>query len=310
MPTDQELLATQRRLQQQHGIKQDPPGLERLDIAQGFMAIAEAQAEKGAERETEYMGPDGLLRCRICDGPRQTVVTLPFEGAKPRTVRCWCGCPTEQDKSKAREEQIKLEQRRSVCFRGTEELARATFDADDGTRPDLIQAAKAYAADFKAHMADGLGLLYHGPIGTGKTFLAACIANEVLRKGYRVRLASFSALADEMFSVSNKAEYIADLARYPLLILDDLGVERKSEYMQETVYKIVNARYVAGLPVIVTTNLTPDELAKPADVGYARTYDRLLERCLPILVDGGSRRRRGAGKTWTDMRQKLGLAQG
>lgn len=310
MVTDAQLLATRQRLQQQHGIKQDLPGLKPLDAAEGFLAVVAHQAEKGADRETEYMGEDGLLRCRVCGGPRQTVVTLPFEGAKPRTVRCWCKCPTEQDKAKAREEQIKLEQRRSVCFRGTEELARATFDTDDGTHPDLTHAARTYAAEFRQHMADGLGLLYHGPVGTGKTFLAACIANEVLRQGYRVRMASFSTLADEMFSAPNKAEYIADLGRYPLLILDDLGVERKSEYMQETVYKIINARYVAGLPVIVTTNLTPDELTKPADVNYARTYDRLLERCLPIKVDGPSRRRLGAGKTWTNMRQKLGLAQG
>lgn len=309
MTTDQELLDLQKRLQRQHGVKPDPPGLDRLNVAEGFMAVAAAQAEKGAEPATEEMGEDGLLRCCICGGKRETIITLPFEGAQPRKVRCWCGCPTEQDKAKAREEQAEQQRRRSVCFRRFEELAGATFDADDRARPDLSNAAKLYAAQFADHLRDGMGLLLHGPIGTGKSFLAACIANEVMAQGYRARMINLANTADEMWN-ADKAAYIADLVKYPLLILDDLGVERKSEYMQEMVYKIVNARYTAGAPVIVTTNLTPDELTKTADLGYARTYDRLLERCLPIGVDGKSRRRKGAAAAWGDMRKKLGLAQG
>lgn len=308
--TDQDLLEAQKRLQRQHGIKPDKPGLSRLDVAEGFLAVAARQAEKGAERETEYMAEDGLLHCRICGGPRQTIITLPFDGAQPRKVRCWCKCPTEHSQSKAREEQALLEQRLSVCFRGAEKLKACRFDTDDFARPDLTNAAKAYAADFAEHMRNGMGLLFYGPVGTGKTFLAACIANEVMRMGYRARMTNFASIADEIWDAAQKTEYLADLARYPLLILDDLGVESKKPYTQEMVYKVVNARITSGLPLIVTTNLTEDELTKTADVGYARTYDRLLEKCLPIRVDGKSRRRAGAGKTWGDMRKKLGLTQG
>lgn len=305
--TDQQLLETQKRLQRQHGLE-PAPAPTAADMVAGMIDMVAAKAEAGAETETEYIGEDGLLRCTVCDGKRQTIITPPFEGAKPRTVRCWCNCPTAQDLAKEREKQIKMEQYRSVCFRGTEEMRGFTFDTDDGKgNPQLMQAARKYAEDFPQHLRDGMGLLYYGGVGTGKTFLAACIANEVLAKGYKVKMTNFATVADEMWAVPDKAAYIADLAKYPLLILDDLGVERKSEYMQEMVYKIVNTRYVAGAPVIVTTNLTPDELTKTADIGYRRTYDRLIEKCLPIEVSGPSRRRAAAAKTWNDMRRQLGI---
>jgi DNA replication protein DnaC len=275
---------------------------------ESLLDMVAANADAQAETDSEYLAEDGLLHCKVCGGKRQTIITPPFEGAQPRTVRCWCGCPTAQDIAKEREKQIKLEQHRSVCFRGVEEMSGCTFDRDDGKGdPQLVQAARLYAEQFPQHLRDGMGLLYYGGVGTGKTFLAACIANEVLAQGYKVKMTNFATVADEMWAVSDKAAYIADLAKYPLLILDDLGVERKSEYMQEMVYKIVNARYVAGNPVIVTTNLTPDELTKTADMGYQRTYDRLLEKCLPIQVDGRSRRRAAAAQTWNDMRQQLGI---
>ena len=306
--TDQELLETQRRLQRQHGKTPADPAPDAAAVAEGMLAMVAAKAEAGAETETEYLDETtGLLRCTICGGKRQTVITPPFEGAQPRTVRCWCNCPTEQDKLRERENQIKREQRRAVCFQGTEEMRDCTFENDDGKGdPQLVAAAKKYAADFPQHLRAGMGLLYYGGVGTGKTFLAGSIANNVLAQGYRVKMTNFATVADEMWA-ADKAAYIADLCKYDLLILDDLGVERKSEYMQEMVYKIVNARYVAGAPVIVTTNLTPDELTKTADLGYARTYDRLLEKCLPIKVDGRSRRRAAAAATWGEMRRQLGM---
>lgn len=279
-----------------------------MNSMEGLLDMVAANADAQAETDSEYLAEDGLLHCKVCGGKRQTIITPPFEGAQPRTVRCWCGCPTAQDIAKEREKQIKLEQHRSVCFRGTEEMSGCTFDRDDGKGdPQLVQAARLYAEQFPQHLRDGMGLLYYGGVGTGKTFLAACIANAVLAQGYKVKMTNFATVADEMWAVPDKAAYIADLAKYPLLILDDLGVERKSEYMQEMVYKIVNARYVAGNPVIVTTNLTPDELTKTADMGYQRTYDRLLEKCLPINVDGRSRRRAAAAQTWNDMRRQLGI---
>lgn len=303
--SDQDLLELQRRLQRQHGIEPAAPAA--AQVAAGMFDMVAAKAEAGADKDTEYLDETtGLLRCRICGGKRQTIITPPFEGAKPRTVRCWCNCPTEDDARRQRERQEEIEKRRRLCFAGMD-IKNWSFDSDDGQRPELTRSMKQYAEQFKQFRADGMGLLLHGPVGTGKTFLAACVANEVLNMGYRVRMTNFKNIEKTLWDSEQKAQYMQELMRYDLLVLDDLGAERKSEYMQEIVFDIIDGRYLAGLPVIITTNLTQDEITKTDDIGYSRIYDRILERCLPVKVEGKSRRRMGAGQSWQAMRKQLGM---
>lgn len=263
-----------------------------------------AAAEANCPRENEYLGEDGLLHCRICGGPRQTVITI-FEMTK--TVRCVCSCAkVEEAQRKERERREAADRRRGICFQGTG-MAGWNFANDDGARPELSNAARRYAENFPQYRKDSKGLLLYGNVGTGKTYLAACIANAVIDQGYRAIMTNFAQVANKLQSTWEKQEYIDDLCGYDLLILDDLGAERKSEYMQEMVWNIIDARYRAGGPVIVTTNLTPDELAAPADIGYSRIYDRILERCLAVKVDGRSRRRSAAVQNKNEMRRQLGM---
>lgn len=323
MVTDEQLRATQRRLQQQHGIAPDPPGLRPLDAAEGFMAIAAAHVERVAERENEYTGPDGLLRCCICDGPRQVVVTLPFPGAKPRTVRCRCKCPTEaelREQARKREEEAdRRERRRRSCFARLNgdgkilDVSRAvgwTFANDKGLQPDLTAAARIYAEQFREHLRDGTGLLYYGDVGTGKSFTAACIANAVIDQGYTARMTDFPTVRNELFAARDKQKYINDLCAPDLLVLDDLGVESKSDWMRETVFNVINTRVQSGKPMIITTNLTKAELAHPAEIDYKRIYDRIPERCLSVHVAGESLRTGLGMANRKRMQEKLGTAQG
>mgnify|MGYP002513924079 CR=1 FL=1 len=86
-----------------------------------------------------------------------------------------------------------------------------------------------------------------------------------------------------MFS-EDKNRFIESLSRCELLIIDDLGIERNSEFALEQVFSVIDSRYRSQLPMIVTTNLTVDELMDPADLARGRIYSRVLERCLPIRV--------------------------
>ena len=88
-----------------------------------------------------------------------------------------------------------------------------------------------------------------------------------------------------------KNEFIASLMRYSLLIIDDLGIERNTEYAKEQVYNIIDERYKAKLPLIVTTNLTLDELKDSKELAYRRIYDRVLSMCVPVSFHGESHRK-------------------
>ncbi len=263
------------------------------------------KAELAANRENEFMGTDGLLHCSVCNGALEVVIMSPY--GDERKVRCVCQCvANERKKWEAYNRRERRESRRAECFQGTN-MAAWNFQNDDQRNPELSAVMKEYAKKFPEYWREGKGLLLYGNVGTGKTFYAACIANAVIDSDYRVFMTNFATIADDLSGTWDKSEYIDHLMRYDLLIIDDLGAERKSEYMQEQVWKISDARYRSGLPLIVTTNLTAEEIDKGDGLGNKRIYSRLLERCLAIEVKGKDRRRDIARKEWATMREQLGI---
>ena len=85
---------------------------------------------------------------------------------------------------------------------------------------------------------------------------------------------------------------MAMLKNASLLILDDLGAENNTEWSKEKIYEIIDSRYRQSKPMIITTNLTKDQLRDKltSGDGVTRTYDRLIEMCTPIEVKGPSKR--------------------
>lgn len=255
--------------------------------------------------ENEYLAEDGLMHCSVCHEPVQLKVEV--LGVK-RTVRCVCKCHKEAMALEAEREKAQNRYRmRMSCFKESN-MHTWTFDNDDNSNPKLSDAMKAYAKFFPEFKKKGHGLLLYGPVGTGKSFMAACVANALIDKEIPVFMTNFATLTNKLQGMfDGKQEYIDSLNRYSLLIIDDLGAERKTEYMAETVFNIIDSRYRAGLPMIITTNLTAEELKKPQDVAYTRIYDRVLERCHPIKVDGNSRRREKLKREFAETQKILGL---
>lgn len=254
--------------------------------------------------DNEYLGEDGFLHCSKCHTKTQTTIEI---FGKTRKVRCICACrQKEVDKRKREEEAKEIERRRTICFTGTN-MKDWCFEKDDRKNLKLSELSRKYANNFDKYRKEGRGLLLYGNCGTGKTFYAACIANELITKGYMVQMTNFATLVNRIQSTFEKEEVINDLDRYSLLIIDDLGAERRSEYMQETVFNIIDKRYRSGKPLIITTNLTIGEIKRPENVNFARIYDRIIERCMPVEVAGNSRRRGKARDNFETMRKELGL---
>ena len=259
-------------------------------------------------REDEYLDPtDGLIHCRKCGGPRQAVIPDPFKGGsfKPR---CVCSCQQEAERRRrvAEERRQRMERIRRRKAQGLQDryLYGYTFANDNGKNPAMAKA-HAYVDHWPQAFKRNIGLLLFGDVGTGKSFAAGCIANALLDQDVPVLMTNFPTILACLCGTfgEDRTDFLDSLGDYDLLIIDDLGAERNTEYALEQMFSIIDSRYRCNKPLIVTTNLKLDELKRPPDLAHARIYDRILERCAPILFAGKNFREDNAASTKAAARQ-------
>ena len=268
-------------------------------------------ADRSASRplaEDEYIDKtSGLVYCKKCHTPRQTSVEL---GGTLFHPYCICQCQSEaRELELAKEKQLQEQQRIArLKANGLQDasLRQFTFANDTGINPEM-QKAHSYVEHWAEMKATATGLLLWGNVGTGKSFFAGCIANALLDRGVPVLMTNFSRILNAltgMFS-DDRNKYIDSLNHYSLLIIDDLGMERSTEYALEQVFNVIDARLRSNLPLIVTTNLTLDELKHPADLAHERIYSRVLERCIPLKINNQNIRQMKAQENFTRTKQLL-----
>ena len=266
-----------------------------LDVIQGLMETH--------EEHSDYVGEDGLLYCGKCHTPKQTRLPFnPLTGDKVETVvRAVCQCQREADEEAERRAvrerfQMDMARRREDGLSCPDGL-RYTFAQDDRQQPKVSDACQRYVECWDERRANNIGVLFYGSVGTGKSFLASCIGNGLLDRQVPVAATNFPRLLNLLQGTYEKQTLLDRLSIYKLLIVDDLGVERDSAYAEEQIFNIIDARSNSELPVIVTTNLTLEEMEHPTTMQYARIYDRVLAMCpIRLKLAGESRRKANASE--------------
>ena len=253
--------------------------------------------------DADYMQGD-VLMCGKCHTPKRKKVNIL---GTERMMPIACDC------ARARFAEIEAEERnkeadelRRKCFTSFE-LFSWTFAKDDGKDEKMSKAARAYVKHFGKMRAEGKGLIFYGPTGRGKSFMAGCVANALMDAGNTCVMTNFSRIEKSLRGSLDTKEHNNNFLRCQLLCLDDFGAERDTTYMQEIVFSVIDERYQAKLPMVITTNLTLDDLKKPKNITEERIFKRVLERCFPVEATGPDRRVLNIKEDYNDMKQLLGL---
>ena len=263
----------------------------------------------------DYIADDGLLHCGVCGEPKEMPVSnaimgRAMGGSKTFPVQCACERAASE---RAIAEHQEMERRKAIertrfnCFPYAV-MQKDTFDKDDGKGADVTEICRKYADNFERFLDAGAGLLLYGAVGSGKTFLASCIANRVIDQGFTALFTSLSVLGSKMQADygREKLSILDSLCSYDLVVLDDLGVERTTPTMAENSYQIINALYQSGSAMVLTTNNDVSVMQQEKEPEKVRIYSRILECCKPVKVAGGDRRKAKAKEKAALFKEVLG----
>lgn len=268
-------------------------------------------ADSAGSLPDDYIGSDGLLYCGQCNTRKEREII--WLDGKPKKVPVMCKCRAEEERLKKeqmqKEEEMRSIQRAKVSSMMDDTFRTACFanyQIRNGNERHL-KVAKKYCIEFSKMYERNQGLLFWGTVGTGKSYTAACIANYLLEANTSVVMTSFVRILQEMqgFDREREETFTNKLNSVMLLIIDDLGAERSTDYALEKVYGIIDNRYRAKKPLILTTNLTLRQMQEATDIRYARIYDRIFEMCYPMEFSGVSWRKREAAQRYEETRKIL-----
>lgn len=193
--------------------------------------------------EDEYISEtDGLIYCSKCHTPRQKKIEFLGKIMFP-IIRCQCQQEQYEKEEAKRKHQEFLEHISRLKSSGLQDpaLREFTFAHDNGINPE-IEKAKNYVTHWEEIKSKAMGLLLWGDVGTGKSFFAGCVANALLDKGVPVLMTNFAKILNSLTGIypQDRNEFINSLNQYSLLIIDDLGVERNSEFALEQVFHVID----------------------------------------------------------------------
>lgn len=230
------------------------------------------------------------MACAICDDTTWKTVTV--DGIS-RVTRCDC----------FREAAAR---RRFVAAGIPDKYKHCTFESfnthDYQSLNAAMRKAKRFVEEFPAFPAAKRGLIFQGSFGVGKTHLAVATLKGIIDKGgtgYFAEVAHLLKRVRDSFDSREQDELdvLHPVLHSDVLLLDDLGEEKTSEWVQEALAHVVNVRYSENRATLFTTNLfDPTDSTHPRSLVYkvgGRTRSRLMEMCDWVEMEGSDTRETG-----------------
>jgi len=275
--------------------------------------------------DTDFSQP--LTCCDNCREPTQK--DMEILGVM-RRVPVTCQCRTEAYEREKKAAEIKDLRRRLERFKAyslmDNRFELSTFEnwtQRPDNRDDYIIGTK-YCENWDTMYNNNRGLLLYGKAGSGKTFLSFAIANELYRQGKAVMAISISRLLSVIKDSFDKhgdlgeSDVLNTIRDASLLILDDVGVEYKTAWAYEKLYIIIDTRYRANKPTIITTNLSLDALRENLATIDLKTrttdpseriFSRITEMCAFHEVKSASWRISKGAQNKIALLSELGISQ-
>lgn len=217
------------------------------------------------------------------------------EGEKTIRVGVMCECRSAEVKKESEQRKLAEQKERTSALRNRciadPKLREASFQKDDNRQQSVSNVCRRYVAEWDEMKNANIGMLFYGDVDAGKTFFACCIANALIDKEISAYVTTLSNILNEIQGTWEKQEIMDKVQNCPLLVIDDLGMERDTAFGIEQISNIINARAVSGRPTIFTTNLSMHDLENPKDISHRRIYSRVLGMC-PIKLSMETQNRR------------------
>lgn len=289
-----------------------------MEVGSFMEALKKKVEEANKPVEGDYRDEKGILICGKCNTPREVIRKMEGDSSTYTLfTECKCRAAEAEERRRRFEESKEQRYREALEAENMKHVARlqdislmgkkllgANFETVtiNQHNHNNYRLCRGYVNKWKEMEAKGQGLLFWGDVGTGKSYAAACIANALLSNGVPVIMTSFIKLLDQMKDWDKEdASVIKKLNRAKLLIIDELGAGRLTEYTEEKIFNIIDSRNQADLPLIITTNLTLDEMYNHSNMARRRIYSRVLEKCFPMQFSGPSFRNETAKERYAEM---------
>lgn len=221
--------------------------------------------------------------CPDCNKARELVIDI---SGRRSVVKAICDCEKREEERLAeirRKEMQEIEERARYKKSFGERAIRGSFNGDPS---HALEVGRRYVDNFEANKGKKVnGIVFHGSARQGKTYAAEAIAYELFKKGYKVYMSTAMEIV-QAFQYKKDMEVEAlkkRIDKADLIVIDDIGASRDTEFGKEVIFSIVDSRYTSGRPLIATTNKSLEEMQE--NIEDQRLYGRILERCYPCEVE-------------------------